>query len=180
MSWYAGIDYSMSCPSITVGPSDDFSKCHSFFYIDKKKFEGKHPHHIYGIMPFPFDHEMERFHNISQWAMSIIEQFKVTEVCLEGYAMGAKGRIFNIAENTALLKYHLWKAGIKYHTPSPNSVKKFYTGKGNSGKDLMHDAFVQRTGIDLTQVFGQNADSNPISDIVDSHAMLAYGFDNHF
>jgi Holliday junction resolvasome RuvABC endonuclease subunit len=123
---------------------------------------------------------MERFYNISQWAMSILKKFSVQEVCLEGYAMGAKGRVFNIAENTALLKYHLWRANIKYHTPSPTTVKKYYTGKGNSGKTLMHDAFVERTGINLVQEFGQNAESNPVSDIVDSHAMLCYGFHTYF
>jgi Holliday junction resolvasome RuvABC endonuclease subunit len=177
---FAGIDYSMSCPSITVGSSEDFSKCHTFFYLDKKKMEGKHKHNIYGIMPFPYDHEMERFHNIAQWAMSIMTRFKVKEVCLEGYAMGAKGRIFNIAENTALLKHQLWLNHIKYHTPSPNSVKKFYTGKGNAGKDIMHDSFVSRTGVDLTVVLNHSSDSNPISDIVDSHAMLCYGIQHYF
>jgi Holliday junction resolvasome RuvABC endonuclease subunit len=177
---YAGIDYSMSSPSITVGPSKDFKKCKTFFYTSKKKLEGVHQHHIYGILVQPYEHEMERFSNITEWAMSILRQFKVTEVCIENYSMGSKGKVFHIAENTGLLKYTMWKNNIKYYTPAPTSVKKQFCGKGNAGKDIMHEAFVEQTKIDLTEVFHQKADSNPVSDIVDSYAMLCYGIDNYF
>lgn len=178
--FYAGIDYSMSSPSITVGPSKDFKKCKTFFYTDKSKLEGVHQHHIYGIMKLPYEHEMERFSNITEWAMSILKQFKVTEVCIEGYSMGSKGRVFGIAENTGLLKYMMWKNNIKYHTPAPTSVKKDFCGKGNAGKDLMYEAFVEKTNVDLVAIFNQKPDSNPISDIADSYAMLCYGIDHYF
>src|SRR5690554_3426607 len=104
MTW-AGIDYSMTCPAITIGTSTDYGKCKSFFYSGSKKFEGKFGDNIYGMLHMPYETQMERFHNISEWAMSILIKFKVTDVCLEGFAMAGKGRITDIAENTGILKY---------------------------------------------------------------------------
>lgn len=177
---YAGIDYSMSCPSITIGNSTDFKKCKTFFYTKKKKHEGAFPHNIYGMLENPYESEMERFDNISEWAMAIMKKFKVTDVCIEGYSMGSKGRVFNIAENAGLLKYKLWKQGITFHSPPPTTVKKFFSGKGNSGKEQMHEAFVEKTGVDIAKIFAQKEDSNPVSDIVDSYAMLSYGISHLF
>ena len=178
--FYAGIDYSMSSPSITVGNSKDFKKCKTFFYNSKKKHEGVHNNNIYGIIPFPYESEMERFCNIGDWAISILKKFKVTEVCLEGYAMGAKGRVFGIAENTGILKYKLYKSGIQFHTPAPTQVKKYFSGKGNANKEYMHEAFVEQTSIDLSIILNSKPTDSPISDIVDSYAMLCYGIDNYF
>lgn len=176
---YAGIDFSMTCPAITVGTSSDFKKCKSFYYTDKAKFQGAMGHDIYGMQMIPYEHEMERFHNISEWAMSIMKKFKVTDVCLEGYSMGSKGNVFNIGENTGILKYNLWKAGIKYQTPAPTQVKKYFTGKGNANKLSMHEAFEEKTGISIADLFDLAADKNPVSDVVDSYAMLCYGVDTY-
>lgn len=180
MAYYAGIDYSIVSPSITVGATKDFKKCKTFFYNKSKKFEGVHPHNIYGIIPFPYEHEMERFKNITEWAISILKKFKVHEVCLEGYSMGSSGRVFNIAENTGILKCAIYELGIKYHTPAPTQVKKYFCGKGNAGKELMHEAFVEQTGIDITTFIKVSPEKSPVSDIVDSYAMLCYGIDNYF
>lgn len=170
-----GIDYSMTSPAITVGSSTNFDKCKSFFYTDKKKLEGKFGDNVYGMMKQPYESEIERYNLISEWTMSIIKKFNVQEVCLEGYAMGASGsRIFNIAENTGLLKYKLWYNGISFQTPSPSTVKKLFSGKGNSNKQAMYDSFLERTKVDLSEIMGTKSDKNPISDVVDSYAMLCY------
>lgn len=176
---YAGIDYSLSCPAITIGPSKDFGKCKSFYYTNKKKLEGKFDHGIFGMLALPYEHEMERIENISEWAMSILKKFKVSDACIEDYSFGSKGRVFHIAENAGLLKWKMWKAGIKYNSVPPTSAKKYFTGKGNSGKDVMHQSFVKETGVDISFIFGLKEDSNPVSDIVDSYAMLCYGIDNY-
>ena len=177
---YAGIDYSLSCPSITISSGADFSKCKTFFYTSKKKLEGKFDHNIYGMIAHPYEHEMERIDHISEWALSVLKKFKVTEVCLEDYAFAAKGRVFHIAENGGLLKWKMWKNNIKYHSVPPTTVKKFYTGKGNAGKDSMHQSFYERTGVKITEVFDLSETDNPVSDIVDSHAMLCYGIEHLF
>lgn len=168
----------MSCPAITVGPGPDFSKCKTFYYTTEKKHARVLDHGIYGMMGIPYESEQERFDNISDWAMAILNKFGIKTVCLEGYSMGSKGKVFNIAENTGLLKYKMWQAGIEVCTPAPTSVKKHFCGKGNAKKGDMHDAFVMQTGVDVAELVGKSKDTSPVSDIVDSYAMLDYWFKN--
>lgn len=179
---FAGIDFSMSCPAITVGNSKDFSKCKTFYYTSDNKFVGSFKHSVYGIMHIPYSCQEERFDNISEWAIAILKKFKVTDVCLEGYSMGSKGNITGIAENAGLLKHKMWKQGIKFSTPAPTQIKKYFSGKGNANKDFMYESFIEQTKIQLCEEIGYNKipkpDSNPISDIVDSYAMLCYAIDN--
>lgn len=177
---YAGIDYSMTSPAICIGSKLDYKSCMVFYYTTKVKLQGKKSNNIYGIMAPPYEHEMERYHNIAEWALSVLLRFKVSGVCVEGYSMGSKGNVFNIGENTGILKHELWKHNIKYHTPAPTQVKKYFTGKGNANKDIMHQSFVEKTGVSVADIFNQKTDSNPVSDIVDSYAMLDYGISNSF
>jgi Holliday junction resolvasome RuvABC endonuclease subunit len=174
---YAGIDYSLTCPAITIGNSKDFKKCKTFFYSDQKTMNKKFGDNIYGMMHVSYSNEMERIENISEWAMTILKKFKVTYVCLEDYSYGSKGRVFHLAENTGLLKYKMWKEKIPFIVAAPTQIKKYFTTKGNANKILMHDSFVAKTGIDLSTVINKKPDANPISDIVDSYAMLCYGID---
>lgn len=174
----AGIDYSMSCPSITVGSCKDFSKCHSFFYYVKKKYEGIHNGNILGTMIKPYESAIERYENIALWALAILKAAKVTHVILEGFSMGSKGQVFNIAENTGILKYVLYKNGIEVITPSPSQIKKYFTGLGNAKKDKMYETFLKQTGVDVATIMSANLATNPVSDIVDSYAMMCYGLDN--
>jgi len=177
----AGIDFSMSSPAITVGKSLNYTQdCKSFYYTDKKSLEGKFGTNIYGMMTLPYEHQMERFHNITEWALSILKQFKVVDVCLEGYSMGSKGTVFNIGENTGILKHTMWINNISFITPAPTQVKKYFTGKGNANKEVMYDSFYDQTNVDLLSIFNKTSKtSNPISDIVDSYAMLSYGINGN-
>lgn len=170
----AGIDYSITCPAITVGPNADFGKCKTFYYTKESKHARTLGHDIYGMMAIPYESEMERYDNLSEWTMTILKRFNVSQVCLEGYSMGSKGKVFNLAENGGLLKYKMWKAGIEVITPAPTTVKKTFCGKGNAGKEDMHTAFVERTGVDVSSLVGKKPDASPVSDIVDSYAMLDY------
>ena len=172
---WAGIDYSMTCPAITIGNSTDYNKCKTFYYTTSKKFEGKFGSNIYGMMQLPFETQMERFDNIAQWAMSILTKFKILNICLEDYSMGSKGRVFHIAENTGILKYHIWKKDMNLITVAPTAAKKFFTDKVNSNKEAMHDAFELKTGVSIADIMGEEKDKSPVSDIVDSYAMLCYG-----
>lgn len=175
----AGIDYSMTCPAITIGKSKNIKDCISFFYTDKKKFAGSFSSgRVNGMFQFGYDSEMERFNNITEWAMSILRKYKVDFVCVEGYSMGSKGKVFNIAENTGILKHTLWKNNIEFITPSPTTVKKHFTGKGNANKTQMFEAYLEKTGFDVASILGTKPDGNPVSDVVDSYAMLCYGFEN--
>ena len=58
-------------------------------------------------------------------------------VVLEGYAMGGKGRVFDIAEMGGVLKWRLRLANIPLSIVPPTSRAKFITGKGNANKAMV-------------------------------------------
>jgi Holliday junction resolvasome RuvABC endonuclease subunit len=92
-------------------------------------------------------------------------------VGLEGYAFNAKGKVFNIAENTGILKYKLWQQRIPLTVISPTEIKRLATGKGNADKELMTRQFRIDTGLNLKQELTPKSSKviNPVSDIVDSY-----------
>lgn len=177
---YAGIDYSMTCPSIFVSNGETgFSKGKSFFYYlpksKKDSFDKQFGDNIIGADMEKTDVYMRRFDLISEWASRILKHYGVTHVVMEGYSMGSKGLIFNIAENTALVKYKMYNLGIELTTPSPSEVKKFFTGKGTAKKYDMHDALLSRESISISDIIGRDSEKSPVSDIVDGYAMYLYG-----
>lgn len=178
--FWAGIDFSMSSPAITVGYKQDFSTCKTFFYTPKAKYEGVFGSNIYGMMASPYEHQMERFDNLAIWTLTILQRFKVTEVCLEDYSYGSKGNVFNIGENTGIMKHLLWKNNIKYYTAAPTQIKKSFSGKGNANKEDMHEAFETETGLSVAKLLNAKAKDSPVSDIVDSYAVFKYGMEHHF
>jgi Holliday junction resolvasome RuvABC endonuclease subunit len=93
--------------------------------------------------------------------------------------MGASGRVFNIAENIGLLKHKMWKEGIAFITPAPTAVKKLFTGKGNSNKTAMYDAFLNKgLDVDLEKLLNCASDKSPLADITDAYAMCDYFINN--
>ena len=167
---YAGIDYSMTCPSICVSKLEN---CYTVDYLTNiKKFEGAFSasaeFHIYGHPHKDYSHEIDRFNNLALWSMHCIPH--ESQVYLEDYAMGARGRVFSIGENTAILKYKLRvERKQAYKVIAPTAVKKFATGKGNADKDAMYEAFYEQTKIDLFNLFSVTSTKSPVSDIVDSY-----------
>ena len=180
----AGIDYSMTSPSICVfaGMNQEaftFSKCKIYFLTDKKKYSGQFGHNIQGSNFNEYNQETERFTSIADWAVDIISG--VDQIALEGYAYGGTGRVFHIAENTGILKYKIYKTGIPLGVYAPSAIKKFATGKGNADKELMYRSFVEETKIDLLKMFdfkGRNI-KNPISDVVDSYFVCKRLYDEY-
>jgi Holliday junction resolvasome RuvABC endonuclease subunit len=85
--------------------------------------------------------------------------------------MGSKGKVFNIAENTGVLKYKLFRSGIPLSIYPPSSVKKFATDKGNAKKEDMYKSFVKETKKQIMYALSPKAKkvSNPVSDVVDSY-----------
>lgn len=177
----AGLDWSMSCPCICIYDTKKefkFENCTFYYYINKKKYDTSIKN-MHGFKIPLTEGNQERFDDISQWGIDIMTKNHVDEACLEGYSMGSKGMIFDIAENIGLLKYKMWKAGIPFITPSPTSVKKEFSGKGNSNKQLMYEA-LQKKGLDLDlETLLQCAASNsPLADITDSFALVDYLLNN--
>jgi hypothetical protein len=171
----AGIDYSMCGPAICVWKGDvettpfGFKHCNFYYLTNRKKYARTYLNNIYGSIFEEYNHDCERYDTISSWAADVC--YGCDEVALEGYAYGAKGRVFHIAENTGILKYKFFQASIPVDVITPSEIKKNATGKGNATKKDMHSAFQKETGYSLiTTITPDKHDVvSPVSDIVDSY-----------
>lgn len=86
----------------------------------------------------------------SENAGLLVEQIKKrldnsekSAIMLEGYSMGAKGRLFDIGEATGIFKLYLNNEGYQPVIVAPTSVKKLAVGKGNANKWQMFDKFME-------------------------------------
>jgi hypothetical protein len=173
-----GIDYSIRSPCICIIPPTPvdaviipFSDCH-FYYLTNSQSHLVDEQNIHGELMGSWSQDEDRYETIAEWAIRSLRKHNTKQVGLEGYAFGASGRLLQIAENTGLLKYHLYKANIHYNIFAPTSIKRMATSNGKSTKDQMYDAWLKDTGVDLQSVFGRLATAkikSPISDIVDSY-----------
>lgn len=169
----AGIDYSITSPAICIYDDSKpfcFENCEFRFLTDKKKYGKQIAPNIQGEFFKDYETDTQRFDNISQWAIDTIKG--VNQVALEGYAFSAQGLIFNLAENCGLLKYKIYKENLPLVIYEPGKIKKVAAGKGNSCKDIMYEAFVEQTKVELLKVFDQKTLSNPVTDLVDSYFII--------
>jgi len=175
----AGIDYSLTSPAICVHSGDtwDYKNCEFYYMVKRDKL--LHPEKQFNATMYPeYDHDIERFEKLSDWSLNILKKHNVTDAHIEGYAFGAVGRVFQIAENAGHLKYQIHKAGMVQAVHAPTVIKKFATGKGNATKEKMYDAFFSETGVDIREKVGiiSFKQWNPISDIVDAYYIAKHGF----
>jgi hypothetical protein len=174
-----GIDYSMTSPALCVCVGEfDIKNCKFLYVTNVKKYEGVFGQ-FEGVLVDSWKHNADRFDQLAGIARDFIfnnwpEDSPEPLIGLEGYAMGAKGQVFNIGENTGILKYYIqvleeWEVA----TYAPSSIKKFATEKGNADKEKMYESFILDTGLDLEKVFGFDIDPEkirgPISDVVDAY-----------
>lgn len=177
MTILAGIDYSMNSPAICIYNTEDEFKFENlkFYNIGQlKTIVG-----TFGNVNIQFHKEYkteeERFRNSTNWAIKILLDNGVESAVIEGYSMGSSsGLVFQIAENTSLIKQAMDLNGIDFSTPSPTQVKKNFCGKGNAKKDAMVDFFFNKfPDAELDKLLGRPKRlSKPIDDIVDSAAVL--------
>lgn len=174
----AGIDYSMTSPAICIHRGTDWSlsNCKFYFRTDKKKLELATDQFVSSFID-PWQCNEERFVAGAEWARSILSSAAPQSVTLEGYAMGAKGLVFHIGENTGQLKRILWELKLPFDVPAPSAIKKMATGKGNANKQVMEEAFMAETGFDMRKLTGQSTLSyTPSADLIDSYFMCKWAF----
>ena len=168
-----GIDYSITCPCLCLfdeRKTFKFDNCFFYYLTNTKKYADKIAPNITGESFQEYVQDVDRFDTISEWATNLC--IGAADVGMEGYAYGAKGRVFNLAENMGLLKYKLYKHAIPVTIVEPAKVKKCATGKGNADKQVMYETFSKETNTDLKSVFGQKTLSNPVTDVIDSYYVL--------
>lgn len=170
---YAGIDYSMTSPSLTIIEGTQIT---SYFLTTKSKLLGEHKINdlftVIGIEYPDYKNDTERFYKLAQIIVSKIPVG--CKIAIEGYSFGSTGaRLFQIGENTGVLKHMLMLSGHEFSTFAPTEVKKYATGKGNSKKDQMFDSFVRQTEFNesyIRQTFNQQGEiKSPLADIIDSY-----------
>lgn len=173
----AGIDYSYTSPAICIYDTSKPLTFSSLLLFNTNAL--KKTHGCYGniiITPIKdYNSQEVRFRNLSLWAINILIHYKVELVVLEGYSLGSKGGlVFQIAENTSLLKQSLDLNNIPFITPSPSTVKKAFTGKGNADKVLMIETFKTRFNTDLFEVLKMTPkkSNKPVDDLVDAIANM--------
>jgi hypothetical protein len=168
----AGIDYSLNGPAVCVFHGSEyfaFDRCQFYYLTDIKKNASTFFGNIQGQLFKDYKEECERYDSISDWVMGVVGECE--QVAIEGYAYGAQGRVFHIAENTGILKYKLYEASIPLEVVTPSHVKKLASGKGNADKTMMYESFLKETGIKLKDTISPNKKDigNPVSDIVDAY-----------
>jgi len=182
IEFVAGIDYSLTSPAVCVAEIIDneikFENCKFHFLKQNKSHKSLGKIFAYDYPEYTDD--IDRFSKLASWTIECIRWFdgRVDRVYLEDYAFAATGRVFNIGENTGILKKQLKEAGFKYVTIPPTVIKKHATGKGNANKELMYETFLSESHVDLKSQLSPKSTkiSNPVSDIVDSFYICKTGF----
>jgi hypothetical protein len=168
-----GVDYSITCPCLCLYDERKefkFENCLFYYLTNTKKFTNKVFPNIKGESFQDYEQDVDRFDSISEWALKLC--IGASDVAVEGYSYGSKGKVFNLAENMGIFKHKLYKAAIPLTVIEPSKAKKLATGKGNADKALMYEAFSKETNTNLLQKFEQKTLSNPVTDIVDSYFIL--------
>jgi len=175
----AGIDYGICSPCICIMKHPSFEGCTFHYLTETPKYTGRFEN-IIGHEFIKPNSQIERYLKISEWAIDKV--MDCDQILMEGYSLGSRsGLLFNLAENGALLKLKFFQNKKSWTTIPPTSLKKYASGKGNSDKLKMYDAFLAETSMDLKKLFNYGGKSigNPISDIVDSFYLAKYLFDNN-
>jgi len=183
MAIIAGIDYSLTCPAICVYDTTknnfNYKNTSIYFRSNLNRFKCYSNEVLSGENHGVWNSDEDRYDDISNWAMTIITQkHDVDSVIIEGYSYGSTGKVFHIAENTAILKYNLWDSRIPFTIVPPTMIKKYATGKGNANKVKMHDHFLKdNPTIDLPSMLTPKSNNiiSPVGDIVDAYYITKYG-----
>ena len=80
----------------------------------------------------------------------LLDKVQPELVVIEGYAMGAKGMVFNLGEMGGMYRLELFDRGIPYLEVPPSNLKLFATGsgglRGDAKKAAMVNAAASRLG----------------------------------
>ncbi len=188
---FVGIDHSMTSPGVCVYYGDPlqfcYTRCSFLYFSDKEKVSDVRFFRASVPKRTPQSLDMERYDGFSSQVLEFIGSWMLSgagrdwsvRVAVEGYSFGSSGKVFQIAENQAVLCHSLWKRSIPFVRFAPSEVKKLATGKGNAKKDQMHDAFFAETGVNLAEKFGTSSEKNPVCDLVDAYFILKCLINRH-
>lgn len=70
-------------------------------------------------------------------------------IVIEGYAYAAANQAHQLGELGGVLRVMFHESGIKWIEVAPHQLKKFVTGSGNAGKDVMLQQVYKRWGAEF-------------------------------
>jgi Holliday junction resolvasome RuvABC endonuclease subunit len=148
---HIGIDFSISSPCVCFWNTKQqhlFENCEFFFLHSKRSITKiNFPNNIhYSESSESKDNSVRFAENATLLTSEIkkrLDNVKKYVIMLEGYSMGAKGRLFDIGEATGIFKLFLSQENIKPLVIAPTQIKKLATGKGNSNKFQMLEKFME-------------------------------------
>src|SRR6056300_1186303 len=148
---HIGIDFSISSPCVCFWNTKQqhlFENCEFFFLHSKRSITKiNFPNNIhYSESSESKDNSVRFAENATFLTCEIkkrLDNVKKYVIMLEGYSMGAKGRLFDIGEATGIFKLFLSQENIKPLVIAPTQIKKLATGKGNANKFQMLEKFME-------------------------------------
>lgn len=148
---HIGIDFSISSPCVCFWNTKQqhlFENCEFFFLHSKRSITKiNFPNNIhYSESSESKDNSVRFAENAMALTSEIkkrLDNVKKYLIMLEGYSMGAKGRLFDIGEATGIFKLFLSQENIKPLVIAPTQIKKLATGKGNANKFQMLEKFME-------------------------------------
>lgn len=125
----AGLDLSLTRSGFTI--LDENSKVLHQEFLNTKEMRG-----------------MQRLLFIKQRVLQKLKQFEVSQVMIEGYSFGSKGRsIVSLGELGGVIRVAMFENGFSYIDCSPNSLKAYTAGNGQADKGMMQMAILTKYGI---------------------------------
>lgn len=159
---YMGLDQSFTGTGITIFPKD-------YFLIETEKTKNTKT---------PSIDNTRRIIKIRDEVKEILNKYKVTHICMEGLSYGSKGRsVMQIGGLTHILRELFIELNIKFIVIPPKTLKKWFTGNGNSNKFGMIEEAVKRDyDIPFVKNYGNKKNPNIQFDdnVVDSLAACLF------
>ena len=160
-------------------------------FVSIENYERKVPKGSYvEEQQYKFDHA----YYIANYITAAIEEIAdgdEVKIAFEGFSYGSKGRSFiDLIAYNSTLKTILFCSNMTSITIySPSEIKKTFSGKGNAGKDLMFDAFINLDNpvIKKDKVFNYCSSlkiidgtiPKPFDDLIDAFAIVTNLRDSH-
>lgn len=79
----------------------------------------------------------ERIEQILHAVISHVLAYESDRVAIENHAMNAIHSDTRVHELNAVVKYELWRVGVRFEVVYPNTLKKLATGNGSASKEEM-------------------------------------------
>lgn len=107
--------------------------------------------------PKEYPHAIQRCSYIADEILKVINTHKPNFIAIEDYFVGRQPKsVIKLAELGSIVRYKLLKTNHSFVTVMPTKLKKFVTGVGNCGKDLIIK--------DIFKKFNIDTNSNNIAD----------------